>query len=71
VEAVTVYHPVVPIVFAGLLVAATYGLLTKKPLPERWLSPLAYGTAALMIAIWVARLLHVFATATLVIDSPT
>ncbi|MBC7804799.1 MAG: DUF2752 domain-containing protein [Akkermansiaceae bacterium] len=58
-EAVTLYHPLVPLVFAGLIAAAGYGLLYKKPLPERWLTPLAYGTVALMIAVWVARLLHV------------
>lgn len=58
VEAITVYHPVVPVVFAGLLAAAGYGLLTQKTIPDRWLSPLAYGTVALMIVIWVARLAH-------------
>ena len=57
-EAVTVYHPLVPLVFAGLLVAAIYGLIYKKPLPERWLSLLAYGTAALMLLVWGARLMH-------------
>ncbi|MBC8139678.1 MAG: DUF2752 domain-containing protein [Fibrella sp.] len=58
VEAITLYHPVVPLVFAGLLVAAGYGLLTNKPLPERWFTVWAYGTAALMVAVWIARLLH-------------
>lgn len=59
VEAITLYHPVVPLVFAALLAAAGYGLLYKKPLPERWLTIWAYGTVALMIAVWIARLLHV------------
>ncbi len=57
-EAVTVYHPLVPLVFAGLVAAAGYGLFAKKTLPERLLSPLAYGTVALMIAVWIARLLR-------------
>ncbi|MBC8141650.1 MAG: DUF2752 domain-containing protein [Armatimonadetes bacterium] len=56
VEAVTVYHPVVPLVFLGLIAAAGYGLCRGKPLPDRVTAPFAYGTAALLLGVWVARM---------------
>lgn len=58
-EAITIYHPLAPLVFAWLLAAATYGVLYKKPLPEHWLSRLAYTTVGLTILLWIARLLHI------------
>ena len=55
-EAVTLYHPVVPLVFAGLVAAAGYGLTTGKPLPERFGERYWYGTVAVLLAVWVARM---------------
>ncbi len=56
IEAVTVYHPVVPLVFLGLIAAAGFGLWRGKPLPDRIATPLVYVTVALLLAVWIARL---------------
>ena len=55
-EAITVYHPVVPLVVIALVGAATYGLRFGKPIPERIAAPFAYVTIAFLLAVWVARM---------------
>jgi len=57
-EAVTVYHPAVPLVLVGLIAAAVYGLAARKPLPERWVAVYAGIMVALLLGIWLARLFH-------------
>ena len=55
-EAVTVYHPVVPLVFAWLVAAAGWGLATGKPLPEQFVNRYCVGVAGVMVVIWGVRL---------------
>ena len=55
-EAVTVYHPVVPLVFAGLVAAAGYGLICGKAFPDRVVTGYCVFVSTIMLAIWAARL---------------